>query len=290
MDTGNVRTGPPPPSSKIESTYNELTALVGEIARPDRHDGFRAGARDAAPILAATERMTDLVLARLGVGQGSRVLDVGCGDGRPAVRLARTSGARVVAIDVDREALRDGAEHAAAQGVAEMVRFRHLDALDLPFADAAFDAVLALEVTPHLDVEAFYRSIARILRPGGRLVVETPYPRVPLTEEIRDRIASYLTVPNVVPNAASDVVSLDAPEDHLSAARRAGMAATELVDITENVRDSFSRFTRGTREHRARPEAGRGTPGTARRLGAFAAWADVTEVGGVVMTFTRTEH
>lgn len=281
MDAGNVRTGPPPPS-KIESTYNELTALMGEIAGPDRLDGFRAGSRDAEPILEAMERMTDFVLARLGVGEGSRVLDVGCGDGRPAVRLARTLGARVVAIDIDREALRDGAEHAAARGVAELVRFRHLDALDLPFADAAFDAVLACEVTPHLDIEALYRSIARVLRPGGRLVVETPYPRVPLTEEIRERIAPCVTTPNAV--------SLDAPEDHLSAARRAGMAATELVDITESVRDSFSRFARGTREHRARPEAGCGTPGTARRLGAFAAWADVAEVGGVVMTFTRMER
>ncbi|WP_436762828.1 SAM-dependent methyltransferase [Streptosporangium sp. V21-05] len=258
---------------------------MDEIAGPGRHDGFRTGSHDVAPIREAqeaTERMTDFVLARLGVGQGSRVLDVGCGDGRPAVRLARTLGARVVAIDLDREALRDGAEHAAARGVAEMVRFRHVDALDLPFADAAFDAVLALEVTPHLDVETLYRSIAGVLRPGGRLVVETPYPRVPLTEEIRERIALHLNTPNAV--------SLDAPEGHLSAARQAGMAVTELVDITEDVRDSFSRFARGTREHGPRPEAGGGAPGTARRLGAFAAWADAAEVGGVVMTFTRTER
>ncbi|MER5651064.1 methyltransferase domain-containing protein [Streptosporangium sp. NPDC002524] len=282
------------------------------IARSDRHDGLPAGSREVAPIQEATERMSDFVLARLGAGEGSRVLDVGCGTGRPAVRLARTLGARVVAIDIDREALRDGAEHAAARGVAETVRFRHVDALDLPFADAAFDAVLACEVTPYLDIAAFYRSVARVLRPGGRLVVETPYPRVPLTEEIRERVASHLTipnaalstvpnalpgavsdtVPNAVPNAmpsavpsaasraVSRAVSLETPEDHLSAARRAGMAVTELVDITENVRDSFSRFARGTR-----PEAGRGAP-----PGTFAAWADAAEVGGVVMTFTRMER
>ncbi len=281
MGAGNVRTGPSP-SSKIESTYNELTALVGGIAGPDRHHGFRAGSQDVAPIPEATERMTDLVVARLGVGQGSRVLDVGCGNGRPAVRLARTLGARVVAIDIDREALREGAEHAEAQGVAEMVRFRHVDAMDLPFADASFDAVLALEVTPNLDVAALYRSIARVLRPGGRLVVETPYPRVPMTGKVRERVGPHLAMLNAV--------SLDAPEDHLSAARRAGMAATELVDITEDVRDSFSRLARGPRERRARPEAGRGTPGTGRPPAAFTAWADAAEIGGVVMTFTRMEH
>ncbi|MGJ6966519.1 SAM-dependent methyltransferase [Streptosporangium sp. G11] len=281
MDAGNVRTGPSP-SSEIESTYNELVALVGETAGPDRHHGFRAGPHDDASTREATERMTDFVVARLGVGRGSRVLDVGCGDGRPAVRLARTLGARVVAIDVDREALRDGAEHAEAQGMEEMVRFRRADALDLPFTDASFDAALAFEVTPHLDVTAFYRSIARVLRPGGRLVVETPYPRVPMTKEVRGRIAPYL--------ATLNAVSFDAPEDHLSAARRAGMVATELVDITENVRDSFSRLTRGPRERGTRPDAGCGASGTARPLGTFAAWADAAEVGGVVMTFTRMEH
>ncbi|WP_344917269.1 class I SAM-dependent methyltransferase [Streptosporangium oxazolinicum] len=263
---------------------------MGETVRPDRHHDRRTRPHDDASILEATERMTDFVVARLGVGRGSRVLDVGCGNGRPAVRLARTLGARVVAIDIDGEALRDGAEHAAAQGMAEMVRFRRADALDLPFADASFDAVLAFDVTPHLDVAALYRSVARVLRPGGRLVVETPYPRVPMTEEIRERIGPCPAAPSAVSSAVSGALSLDAPEDHLSAARRAGMTATELVDITESVRDSFSRLTRGPGERGARPEAGCGASGTARPPATFAAWADAAEVGGVVMTFTRMDR
>ncbi|MET8050995.1 methyltransferase domain-containing protein [Streptosporangium sp. NPDC005286] len=272
MDAGNVRTAP----SEIESTYNELAALVGETAGPDRHYGFWAGPDDDTTISEATERMTDFVLARLDVGPGSQVLDVGCGNGRPAVRLARTFGARVVAIDIDRQALRNGAEHAAAHGMAEMVDFRRVDALDLPFATASFDAVLAFEVTPHFDIADLYRNIARVLRPQGRLVVETPYLRVPMTEEIRGRIGPYLAMLNAV--------SLDAPEDHLSAAREAGMAITELVDITENVRGSFPRLVWALRE-RLESRAG-----TERLLDTFAAWADATEVGGVVMTFNRMEH
>ncbi|WP_344971838.1 SAM-dependent methyltransferase [Streptosporangium fragile] len=281
---GNVWTGPSSRSeiSEIESAYNELAVLVEETAGPDRHYGFWTGPHDDASIEEATERMTDVVVSRLGAGPGSRVLDVGCGNGRPAVRVARTLGARVVAVDVDREALRNGAEHARAQGVAEMVEFRHVDAMRLPFADASFDAVLAFEVTPHFDVTALYRGIARVLRPGGRLVVETPYLRVPMTEEIRERIGPYLTMLNAV--------SFDSPEEHSAAARQAGMAVTELVDVTENVRDSFPRLVSGLRERRARLEAERGVPGAARLLDVFAAWADTAEVGGVVMTFTRMEH
>jgi hypothetical protein len=61
LDTGNVGTGP----SKIEATYHEFAALLGETAGPD----------DDASISEATERMTDSVPARP---------DVGCGNGRPA--------------------------------------------------------------------------------------------------------------------------------------------------------------------------------------------------------------
>lgn len=275
VDAGNLRTAP----SEIEATYNEFAALVGEIAGPDRHYGFWTGPHDDTSISEATERMTDFVLARLGVGPGSRVLDVGCGNGRPAVRLAATLGARVVAIDIDRQALRNGAEHAQAHGVAEMVNFRRADALDLPFAAASFDAVLAFEVTPHFAVADLYRGIAEVLRPGGRLVVETPYPRVPMTREIRERIGPYLAMLNAV--------SLDAPEDHLSAARKAGMAVMELIDVTENVRGSFPRLVWGLRE---RIETECGASDAARLLDAFAAWADATEIGGVVMTFNRMEH
>ncbi|MEU8383339.1 class I SAM-dependent methyltransferase [Streptosporangium sp. NPDC048865] len=287
---GNVRTGPPP-SSKIESTYHELAALVNEITGPGRCRGPRAGPRHVAPPPEAVERMTDFVTARLRVGHGSRVLDAGCGHGRPAVRLARTLGAHVVAIDIDREALRDGAGHAAAQGVEKLVRFQCADATALPFADASFDAVLAVEVTPHLDVAAFYRGVARVLRPGGRLVVETPYPHVLADEEVGGRAGPRPATP--------DAGSLDAPEDHLSAARPAGLAVTELVDITESVRASFfphsSRpppfpLTYGPRERGAGPDTGCGPPGTARTPVTFAAWASAAEVGGVVMTFTRTEH
>lgn len=278
---GNVWTGPFS-CSEIESTYNELAVLVEETAGPDRHYGFWAGPDDDTSIREATERMTNFVVARLGAEPGARVLDVGCGNGRPAVRMAKTLGARVTAIDVDRGALRNAAEYARAQGVAEAVRFQRVDAMDLPFAPASFDAALAFEVTPHFDVAGLYRGIARVLRPGGRLVVETPYLRVPMTEEIRDRIGPYLAMLNAV--------SLASPEEHTLAAREAGMAATELLDITENVRGSFSRLVRGLRKSRTRLETECGASGVARLLDTFTAWADAAEIGGIVMTFTRMEH
>ncbi|MDP9867533.1 MULTISPECIES: SAM-dependent methyltransferase [Streptosporangium] len=271
----------PPPHSETEAMYNGIAALVEATAGPDRHYGFWAGHQDGASIGEATGRLTDLVASKLNVGPGSHVLDVGCGNGGPAVRIAQTSGARVTAIDVDRQALRNGAERARSQEVAALVEFRRIDAMDLPFAPASFDAVLAFESTPHFDIFPLYQGISRVLRPGGRLVVETPYPRTPMTEETRRRISPYLSMLNAV--------SLDPPEQHLSAARAAGMAAVELIDITDNVRHSFPRLVRGLRERRAHLEAVGGAAEADRLLDAFSAWADATEIGGVIMTFTRIQ-
>ncbi|MBV8269122.1 MAG: methyltransferase domain-containing protein [Planctomycetaceae bacterium] len=93
--------------------------------------------------------------------RGRRVLDLGCGKGRFAARLAE-SGADVVGIDLSAAML------AEAEGLA-LVRG---SARRLPFASASFDAVVAVEVFEHLaDVDAALREARRVLRPGGVLAI-----------------------------------------------------------------------------------------------------------------------
>ena len=115
---------------------------------------------------------------RLGVGPGSRVLDVGAGGGRHSLEaLAR--GADVVAVDLDpaqsggaREALTGLSGHLPAGS-----RFLCLagDALRLPFADGTFDCVIASEVLEHIrDDACAIAELARVLRPGGSLGVSVP--------------------------------------------------------------------------------------------------------------------
>ncbi|MGF1466293.1 MAG: methyltransferase domain-containing protein [Sandaracinaceae bacterium] len=95
---------------------------------------------------------------------GARILDVGCGTGYTLTRLPPT--ARSVGLDLAPAALRYAALRAPA---ASLVR---ASAYQIPFADATFDVVLALDVLEHLDddVDAA-QEIARVLRPGGVSVV-----------------------------------------------------------------------------------------------------------------------
>lgn len=99
----------------------------------------------------------------VGAGPGERVLDLAAGTAVSTVEFAR-SGALSVAADFSLGMLRAGA-HRKVPLVAA-------DALRLPFADAAFDAVTILFGLRNLtDPVAGLREMARVVRPGGRLVV-----------------------------------------------------------------------------------------------------------------------
>ena len=99
----------------------------------------------------------------LGLRPGERVLDLAAGTAVSSVELAR-SGAGVVACDFSLGMLREGR--------GRSVRLVAGDALALPFPAATFDAVtIAFGLRNVADVDRALREMARVTRPGGRLVV-----------------------------------------------------------------------------------------------------------------------
>jgi demethylmenaquinone methyltransferase / 2-methoxy-6-polyprenyl-1,4-benzoquinol methylase len=103
----------------------------------------------------------------LGLHPGQRVLDVAAGTGVSTAELAR-SGASAVASDFSLGMLRAGSSRRDRQRLP----FVAADALQLPFADGAFDAVtISFGLRNIVDVPAALTEFARVTKPGGRLVV-----------------------------------------------------------------------------------------------------------------------
>lgn len=113
------------------------------------------------------------VLDRLAPAPGELVLDVGCGLGTLLDTMGEVYGTAGVGIDLGHAGLK--------AAIACNVRghsYHEADALRLPFRDASFDLVVSFDVIEHVDDPArFAAEMARVLRPGGRLLIYTPSAR-----------------------------------------------------------------------------------------------------------------
>jgi SAM-dependent methyltransferase len=98
---------------------------------------------------------------------GRRVLDVGCGTGRLAVALAER-GARVWGVDPSEEMIRQARSNAAGKAV-----FKEAPAEALPFKEGWFERAVFRLVVHLVDRTRAFREAARVLAPGGRIVIAT---------------------------------------------------------------------------------------------------------------------
>jgi ubiquinone/menaquinone biosynthesis C-methylase UbiE len=128
---------------------------------------------------------TDRLLEWAAVQTGERVLDIGCGVGTTAVRLAREAGAHVVAADISPLMRERATTNVAAAGLTDLVRVDEANILELPYPDGAFDAVVAEAVTMFVDRPRAAAELARVCRPGGRVLATEFYWRRPPTAEAR---------------------------------------------------------------------------------------------------------
>lgn len=198
-------------------------------------------AAGAAPSGLSHDRTTARVL-RLLEGlewRTARVLDVGAGRGRFSHLLAEELRARgleprdhVVPVDLVPETFE-----------AEGLECRRTGADGrLPFEDSSFDVVVSIEVVEHVeDPFAFLRELARVARPGGRVVVTTPNV-LHLSSRVRNLVWGFPSLFDPLPLAGADVRFLSGHIHPISpyflalAALRAGLGEVELT--TDRVKRS----------------------------------------------------
>ena len=135
---------------------------------------------EAAAQLEQAYATTDMIVQReelrrsLRAAAGESILDLGSGPGFLACELAREVGAtgRIVAVDISSDMNSIASQRIAAAGLGDRVDIVEGDATSLPFAEAVFDAAVSTQVIEYLaEPDAALHQLARVLRPGGRLVI-----------------------------------------------------------------------------------------------------------------------
>jgi 2-polyprenyl-3-methyl-5-hydroxy-6-metoxy-1,4-benzoquinol methylase len=175
---------------------------------------------------------------------GVDVLDAGCGTGYGTAILAGTKPARLLAVDLDQEAVER--TRAAVGDAAEVSR---ADVRELPLEDDAVDVVVCFEVIEHLERrDQALRELARVLRPGGVLLISSPnrnryppgnphhvYEYTP--EELEQELGEHFAHVRVQRQHAWLASAVAADED---LAAEDGVAATMLTPADDVEEESFS--------------------------------------------------
>ncbi|MEV4413793.1 methyltransferase domain-containing protein [Catellatospora sp. NPDC049609] len=217
--------------------YDRTADLYAQLWGDDIHLGFwdegeRPGA-GGADRHAATERLIRELVEFAGIAPGSRVLDVGCGHGGPALYLAGRLGCAVDGITLSAEQVSRATARAAQTGLSARTAFRVADVLGGGLAEGAYDVVWAMESLMHIaDRPAFFATALRALRPGGVLALNTWAVREGALDAAETDLVRRILHSQVLP-------SLDSIEAHQRMAEAAGFTLVRTADWSTQTAGSW---------------------------------------------------
>ncbi|WP_121187967.1 cyclopropane-fatty-acyl-phospholipid synthase family protein [Nocardiopsis sp. Huas11] len=144
---------------------------VGESAAGAKGAGEDAGKHGGGALESAQFRKYELVSRKLGLQEGMRLLDVGCGWGGMVMHAAREHGVRALGVTLSKEQAEWAAKRIAQEGLSELAEVRHMDYRDVP--DASYDRISSIGLTEHVgasNLGSYFDSLYAKLVPGGRLL------------------------------------------------------------------------------------------------------------------------
>lgn len=141
------------------------------------------------------------------VREGDQVLDLAGGTGDLTTLFSKRTGksGKIVLADINSEMLRTGRDRLIDRGLIENVTYAQVNAECLPFEDNTFDCVcIAFGLRNVTDKDAALRSMYRVLKPGGRVIVlEFSHPTDKVTEKVYD-FYSFKLLPKIGKFIAKD--------------------------------------------------------------------------------------
>ncbi|MCP4647264.1 MAG: methyltransferase domain-containing protein [bacterium] len=144
---------------------------------------------------------TDDLIKLCSIRKGSRVLDVGCGPGLTAIRLARM-GCEVVAIDLNKRMIERAKENASSAKAD--ISFMVADAQKLPFKKNEFDAVISESVTVFVpDRKKAMGEYVRVTKPGGFIGLNEIFWRKEPPKDMVAKVMKLYELRDNIPNLES---------------------------------------------------------------------------------------
>jgi 27-O-demethylrifamycin SV methyltransferase len=179
--------------------------------------------------------------------RGVEVLDVGCGTGAPACRLAAEQGVQVTGITTSEVGVEAAAARAAAAGLGGQVRFEQRDGMDNGFPDRSFGRVWVLE-SSHLmrRRDRLVTECARVLKPGGRLALCD----IVLRRELPFAEVRRLREPLALLREVFGDARMEPLETYAELATADGLVVDEQADLTAATRPTFARWRENAERHR----------------------------------------
>lgn len=191
--------------------------------------GYQEGDLEGVPEGAAANTFAcGNPLAHAGLRKGDVVLDIGSGAGLDAILAARRVGpaGRVIGLDMTPEMI-DRARENARQAGLDNIEFRLGDAEDMPVENGSVDWVISncvINLAP--DKDRVFAEVARVLRPGGRVMVS-------------DMVAENLPEFARTRSWAACIGGAIPEQEYLGAMERAGLVGIKVVDRVEYDHDGI---------------------------------------------------
>nr|AAS47560.1 putative methyltransferase [symbiont bacterium of Paederus fuscipes] len=209
---------------KVATLYDSAEGQVGPILFGGHmHWGYWDEVTGEGNFANAAERLAQIMIAKAPIKAGQKFIDMGCGFGESALKLAKAKGCFVDGITISKEQQLSAITRAEAEQLQERVRFIHGSALNIPCEDQSYDGGWFFESIFHMGHRKALHEAARVLKPGSTLLL-TDLPLLPesteafkefVWEHIHSRFVSREDYPELLAEAEFELIEIDDITDNV---------------------------------------------------------------------------